>query len=117
MGAVIGHLLLGYSLSIMSLFGVVALTGVVVNDSLIFIDFALQAAYRWKDGKLDENPQVLGFCELLEIAEGESIKKSDIAGKLGFKGKTAWKDNKDRILFWLDPFFDAGTRELIRKKK
>ncbi len=80
-------------------------------------DFALQAAYRWKDGKLDDNPQVLGFCELLEIAEGESIKKSDIAGKLGFKGKTAWKDNKDRILFWLDPFFDAGTRELIRKKK
>ena len=39
-GAVIGHLLLGYSLSLMSLFGVVALSGVVVNDSLIFIDFA-----------------------------------------------------------------------------
>jgi multidrug efflux pump subunit AcrB len=39
-GAVIGHLLLGYSLSLLSLFGVVALSGVVVNDSLIFIDFA-----------------------------------------------------------------------------
>jgi multidrug efflux pump subunit AcrB len=39
-GAVIGHLLLGYSLSLISLFGLVALTGVVVNDSLIFIDFA-----------------------------------------------------------------------------
>jgi multidrug efflux pump subunit AcrB len=39
-GAVIGHLLLGYSLSLMSLFGVVALAGVVVNDSLVFIDFA-----------------------------------------------------------------------------
>jgi multidrug efflux pump subunit AcrB len=39
-GAVIGHLLLGYSLSLMSLFGVVALSGVVVNDSLVFIDFA-----------------------------------------------------------------------------
>jgi multidrug efflux pump subunit AcrB len=41
-GAVIGHLLLGYSLSILSLFGVVALSGVVVNDSLVFIDFANQ---------------------------------------------------------------------------
>ena len=39
-GAVIGHLLLGYGLSLMSLFGVVALSGVVVNDSLVFIDFA-----------------------------------------------------------------------------
>ena len=41
-GAVAGHLLLGFSLSLMSLFGVVALSGVVVNDSLVFIDFANQ---------------------------------------------------------------------------
>jgi multidrug efflux pump subunit AcrB len=39
-GAVIGHLLMGYSLSVMSLFGVVALSGVVVNDSLVLIDLA-----------------------------------------------------------------------------
>jgi multidrug efflux pump subunit AcrB len=38
-GAVFGHLLMGYSLSVMSLFGMVALTGVVVNDSLVLIDF------------------------------------------------------------------------------
>lgn len=38
-GAVIGHLVLGYSLSIMSMFGLVALSGVVVNDSLVMIDF------------------------------------------------------------------------------
>ncbi|MBI9112605.1 efflux RND transporter permease subunit [Maridesulfovibrio ferrireducens] len=38
-GAVIGHILLGYSLSLMSLFGIVALSGVVVNDSLVFIDY------------------------------------------------------------------------------
>ncbi|WP_421903106.1 efflux RND transporter permease subunit [Maridesulfovibrio sp.] len=38
-GAVIGHALLGYSLSLMSLFGIVALSGVVVNDSLVFIDY------------------------------------------------------------------------------
>jgi len=39
-GAVLGHLLMGYSLSVMSLFGIVALSGVVVNDSLVLIDFA-----------------------------------------------------------------------------
>ena len=39
-GAVLGHLLMGYSMSVISLFGVVALAGVVVNDSLILITFA-----------------------------------------------------------------------------
>jgi multidrug efflux pump subunit AcrB len=39
-GAVAGHLIMGYSLSVMSMFGVVALAGVVVNDSLVLIDFA-----------------------------------------------------------------------------
>ncbi|UCC99925.1 MAG: efflux RND transporter permease subunit, partial [Phycisphaerales bacterium] len=37
-GATIGHLLMGFNLSILSLFGIVALSGVVVNDSLIMID-------------------------------------------------------------------------------
>ena len=39
-GAVLGHILLGYALSLMSLFGLVALSGVVVNDSLVMVDFA-----------------------------------------------------------------------------
>jgi multidrug efflux pump subunit AcrB len=39
-GAVFGHLLMGYSLSLMSMFGVVALSGVVINDALVLIDFA-----------------------------------------------------------------------------
>jgi len=38
-GAVIGHILMDYSLSVMSFFGIVALTGVVVNDSLVLINF------------------------------------------------------------------------------
>jgi multidrug efflux pump subunit AcrB len=37
-GAVFGHLLLGYKLSIMSIFGMVALTGVVVNDAIVMIE-------------------------------------------------------------------------------
>ncbi|CAM2066067.1 Efflux RND transporter permease subunit [Sulfidibacter corallicola] len=36
-GAVIGHLIMGYELSLMSMMGLVALSGVVVNDSLILI--------------------------------------------------------------------------------
>ncbi|MGD8646995.1 MAG: efflux RND transporter permease subunit, partial [Desulfobacterales bacterium] len=31
---------MGYSLSVMSMFGVVALSGVVINDSLVLINFA-----------------------------------------------------------------------------
>ena len=38
-GAILGHLLLGYDLSIISVLGIVALTGIVVNDSLILVDF------------------------------------------------------------------------------
>jgi len=39
-GAVLGHLLMGYNLSLMSMMGIVALAGVVVNDSLVLIDYA-----------------------------------------------------------------------------
>ena len=39
-GAVLGHMLLGYELSLVSFMGMVALAGVVVNDSLIMVDYA-----------------------------------------------------------------------------
>ena len=39
-GAMLGHLIMGYSLSVPSMFGMVALAGVVVNDSLVLIDYA-----------------------------------------------------------------------------
>ena len=42
-GAVIGHLVMGMSMSMFSLFGLIALAGVVVNDSLIMIDFINKA--------------------------------------------------------------------------
>jgi len=38
-GAVIGHLIMGQNLTILSLIGLVALAGVVVNDSLVLVDF------------------------------------------------------------------------------
>ncbi|MEL6760134.1 MAG: efflux RND transporter permease subunit, partial [Myxococcota bacterium] len=36
-GAVGGHMLMGYGLSVISMFGVIALSGVVVNDSLVLV--------------------------------------------------------------------------------
>jgi multidrug efflux pump subunit AcrB len=38
-GAAIGHIVMGITPSYLSLFGVLALTGVVVNDSLVLVDF------------------------------------------------------------------------------
>jgi len=37
-GALIGHLLFGQIVTLMSLFGIVALSGVVVNDAIVFVD-------------------------------------------------------------------------------
>lgn len=39
-GAVAGHIVMGYELSIISMFGIIALSGVVVNDSLILVHTA-----------------------------------------------------------------------------
>ncbi len=38
-GAAFGHLLMGYPLSTFSIYGLLALTGVVVNDSLVLVDY------------------------------------------------------------------------------
>ncbi|MFU8780093.1 MAG: efflux RND transporter permease subunit, partial [Kiritimatiellia bacterium] len=37
-GAILGHMLMGYNLSFVSIMGIVALSGVVVNDNLILVD-------------------------------------------------------------------------------
>ena len=42
-GALFGHWLLGRTVNMMSLFGFIALSGVVVNDSLIMVDFINKA--------------------------------------------------------------------------
>ena len=48
-GAIYGHLLMGFNLSLMSMFGIVALSGVVVNDSLVLISFANQLRRQGND--------------------------------------------------------------------
>ena len=44
-GAVTGHLIMGHNLSLLSMFGIVGLAGVVVNDSLVLVD----ATNRFRD--------------------------------------------------------------------
>lgn len=46
-GAIWGHVIMGIPVSVLSLFGVVALAGMVVNDSLVLVDFINQ---RRKEG-------------------------------------------------------------------
>ena len=43
-GAILGHLVMGLEFTMISIFGIVALSGIVVNDSLILIDFINRAA-------------------------------------------------------------------------
>ncbi|MDE2732520.1 MAG: efflux RND transporter permease subunit [Bacteroidota bacterium] len=66
-GALIGHIVMGLSLSMLSLFGIVALSGVVINDSLVMIDFinertragvSIQQAI-WEGGKARFRPILL----------------------------------------------------------
>jgi len=45
-GAVFGHLILGMDLSVLSMFGIAAASGVVVNDSLVMVDFVNRARKR-----------------------------------------------------------------------
>ena len=49
-GAVLGHIVMGHDLSVLSMVGIVALTGVVVNDSLVLVDYI--NSHRDEGGKL-----------------------------------------------------------------
>ena len=48
-GAVLGHMIMGFNLSLMSFMGMVALSGIVINDSLVLIDFANRRRREIKD--------------------------------------------------------------------
>lgn len=41
-GAIFGHLLMGFELSVLSMLGIVALSGIAVNDALVLIEHAAQ---------------------------------------------------------------------------
>ncbi len=53
-GAVTGHLIMGHNLSLLSMFGIVGLAGVVVNDSLVLVD----ATNRFRDQGLSAHDAI-----------------------------------------------------------
>ena len=58
-GAVIGHLFLGMDFSILSMLGIAALSGIVVNDSLVMMDYINRSKDKNKDyvkAALDAGP-------------------------------------------------------------
>ena len=48
-GALIGHLIVGIPFSALSVYGIIALAGVVVNDSIILVDFVNRSVREGKD--------------------------------------------------------------------
>ena len=56
-GAVLGHFILGNSISVLSLIGMIGLTGIVVNDSLVLVDHISHRLQRggedWRDAVIN----------------------------------------------------------------
>ena len=84
-GAIIGHFILGKDLSILSVIGIVGLVGVVVNDSLVMVDFInhyIDEGHDWRSAILEAGPRrfraviltsVTTFLGLLPIQMETSI--------------------------------------------
>jgi multidrug efflux pump subunit AcrB len=77
-GAIWGHVAMGLDLAILSFFGIVALTGVVVNDSLVLVDF-INRAYR---------DQGLPLAKAIRIAGGSRFRPILLTSLTTFAGLT-----------------------------
>ena len=58
-GAIVGHLLLGMDISVLSIIGIVGLIGVVVNDSLVMVDFInhyIDEGHNWRSAVMEAGP-------------------------------------------------------------
>ena len=58
-GAIVGHWVTGYPITILSVIGMVALTGIVVNDALVLVSFVNS---RIRQGLSDYEASVQGAC-------------------------------------------------------
>jgi multidrug efflux pump subunit AcrB len=98
-GVIIGHAIFGYHIQFLSLIGFLALTGIVVNDSLILVDFAKklrnQGRHRLEAlveaGRVRIRPILLtsittflGISPLIFFATGQTAFLSPMAVSLGF---------------------------------
>ncbi len=98
-GVIIGHMIFGYNLQFLSMIGFLALTGIVVNDSLILIDFAKKRRAEGAScfdalvdaGRVRIRPILLttittflGISPLIFFASGQTAFLSPMAISLGF---------------------------------
>ena len=98
-GVVFGHILFGYNLQFLSVVGFLALTGIVVNDALILVNFAkrMRAAGMERMEAMVEAGRVrvrpilltsittfLGISPLIFFATGQTAFLSPMAVSLGF---------------------------------
>ncbi len=98
-GVVIGHILFGYNLQFLSAIGFLALTGILVNDSLILVNFAKRMQAEGMDrmeamieaGRVRVRPILLtsittflGISPLIFFATGQTAFLSPMAVSLGF---------------------------------
>ena len=98
-GVVFGHALFGYNLQFLSAIGFLALTGIVVNDSLILVSFAKRMRGEGMDrieamveaGRVRVRPILLtsittflGISPLIFFATGQTAFLSPMAVSLGF---------------------------------
>lgn len=98
-GVIVGHALLGYHIQFLSLIGALALTGIVVNDSLILVDFANKLRQQGEErfgaaiqaGKIRARPILLttittflGLSPMIFLASGQTRFLAPMAVSLGF---------------------------------
>ncbi len=98
-GVVIGHAIFGYNLQFLSMVGFLALSGIVVNDSLILVDFINKLRARGesieeailKAGEIRSRPIILtsittflGVSPLIFFATGQTRFLAPMAVSLGF---------------------------------
>ncbi len=98
-GVVVGHALFGFHLQFLSVIGFLALTGIVVNDSLILVDFAKRLRHEGRDrveavieaGRVRIRPILLtsittflGISPMIFFATGQTAFLSPMAVSLGF---------------------------------
>jgi multidrug efflux pump subunit AcrB len=98
-GVVFGHMLFGYNLQFLSVIGFLALTGIVVNDSLILVNFAKRlrregmsrveamieaVRVRVRPILLTSITTFLGISPLIFFATGQTAFLSPMAVSLGF---------------------------------
>jgi multidrug efflux pump subunit AcrB len=98
-GVIIGHAIFGYHIQFLSAVGMLALAGIIVNDSLLLVDFIKNMRAQGKDritavveaGRIRARPILLttittflGVSPLIFFATGQTAFLSPMAVSLGF---------------------------------